>query len=53
MDEVIEFINDNPKPLAVYYYGQPKHADSYRLRDETSSGAYATNECITHAISHY
>jgi acyl-CoA reductase-like NAD-dependent aldehyde dehydrogenase len=53
MDEVIDFINDNPKPLAVYYYGAQKNADSNRLRDETSSGAYCTNDCIVQAISHY
>lgn len=46
MDDVVEFINDNPKPLAVYYFGSAKHADSNRLRDETSSGSYVTNECI-------
>jgi hypothetical protein len=53
MDDVIEYINDNPKPLAVYFFGKQKHSDSYRLRDETSSGAYVTNECVSQAITHY
>ena len=48
--DVIEFINDKPKPLAVYFYGNKKHADSKRLLNETSSGNYSTNECIMHSI---
>jgi acyl-CoA reductase-like NAD-dependent aldehyde dehydrogenase len=28
IDEVITYVNDRPKPLAVYFYGKPNHPDS-------------------------
>ena len=30
-DEVVDFINDKPKPLAVYFYGKPNHKEALRL----------------------
>lgn len=51
--EAIDFINDKPKPLAVYYYGVPTTSDAQRVLDETSSGAFAFNESITQSLSHY
>lgn len=51
--EAIDFINDKPKPLAVYYYGVPNTSDANRVLDETSSGAFAVNESITQSLSHY
>ncbi len=53
LDEVINYINEHPKPLAVYFCGKPYHADSKRLLDETSSGAYMTNEFLMSSVSHY
>lgn len=50
---MIDYINDHEKPLAVYFYGDKGHHDSKRVNDETSSGAYCTNECIMHSVSHY
>lgn len=52
-DEVIEFVNDKPKPLALYYFGDKDHANAKRCVDETSSGAFMTNDCILHVLSHY
>jgi aldehyde dehydrogenase (NAD+) len=46
LDEVISYINKKPKPLAVYFYGNPNHQESWRIFNTTSSGAYLTNECI-------
>jgi acyl-CoA reductase-like NAD-dependent aldehyde dehydrogenase len=53
INKVINYINEKPKPLAVYFYGNKNHADSKRLMHETSSGNYSTNECIIHSILHY
>jgi len=53
INEVIEYINDREKPLAVYFYGNQNHKDSKALADRTSSGAYSTNECIIHSVSAY
>ncbi len=52
-DDVVNYINQGQKPLAVYYFGDSYHADSVRLKDQTSSGAYVTNECIVQMTSHY
>lgn len=46
MDEVIEYVNDHEKPLSVYYFGNKNSKNAKRVNDETSSGAFVTNECI-------
>ena len=51
--EVIKFINDRDKPLAVYYFGDYTSLNSQKLIRETSSGAYVTNEVIAHINSHH
>jgi len=53
MKEVIKFINARPKPLAVYYYGNPGSVDAIDLANLTSSGAFMTNECLFQSLSHY
>lgn len=53
MSEVCDYVSERPKPLAVYFFGAPYHADSKRLQAETSSGAFATNDCISQTVSHY
>ncbi|MCC5793043.1 MAG: coniferyl aldehyde dehydrogenase [Legionellaceae bacterium] len=45
--EVIEFINERPKPLAVYYFGESKKEQA-RLQYETLSGALTINDSVTH-----
>jgi aldehyde dehydrogenase (NAD+) len=51
--EVINFLNDRPKPLATYYMGNHKSAQVDRLMKETSSGALVTNDCMFQLTSHY
>jgi len=51
--EVIKFINARDKPLAIYYFGSPTNQNSAKLCKETSSGAYVTNEVITHINNHH
>jgi acyl-CoA reductase-like NAD-dependent aldehyde dehydrogenase len=53
LEEVINYINERPKPLAVYFCGNPQHPDSVRIYNQTSSGAYMTNEFLMQSISHY
>lgn len=50
--EVVKFINARDKPLAIYYFGQPDSYNATMLHSETSSGAFVTNEVITHINSH-
>jgi len=45
-DYVINFINDRPKPLALYYYGSTSSDNYKRLKKETSSGGIAVNESV-------
>ena len=49
--EVIKFINDRDKPLAVYFMGLSTSANSQLLCSQTSSGAYVANELIMHINS--
>jgi len=51
--EVIKFVNERPKPLATYYFGNHNSAQMDRLQKETSSGALVTNEVMMHLASHY
>jgi len=50
--DVIKFINERDKPLAVYYFGLAGGVNSKRVCTETSSGAFVCNEVITHINSH-
>ena len=53
IDEVIEFINDKDKALAVYYFGKCySNPNRDRLMNETSSGAFLVNEVIMHITNH-
>lgn len=49
-NEVIKFINDRPKPLALYYFGSNKK-NFKRLETETSSGALVKNDALFHLLS--
>ena len=49
-DEVLDFINARPKPLAMYYFSGNKH-DYNDLVKHTSSGALLVNDTITHFIN--
>ncbi|QSH40539.1 aldehyde dehydrogenase [Lentisphaerota bacterium ZTH] len=46
-DEVLDFINSRPKPLAMYYFSKKcRHLD--RLLSRTSAGGMCVNETVTH-----
>jgi acyl-CoA reductase-like NAD-dependent aldehyde dehydrogenase len=46
IDEPIKFINDGDKPLAIYYMGDQHCQNAKRVQNETSSGAFMTNEAM-------
>jgi aldehyde dehydrogenase (NAD+) len=51
LDEVIELINQKPKPLALYYFGSDKH-ELQRIKGETSSGSICINDCAIQFLHH-
>jgi len=51
MDEVIDFINDRHKPLAVYYVGNANAKEVAKLGKGTSSGAFLVNDMVVQATS--
>ena len=46
IDDSIKYVNEGDKPLALYYFGNQKGANCKKVREMTSSGAFATNECL-------
>lgn len=51
LNEVIQFINKRPKPLALYYFGNQKIA--YRVLNETSSGGACINDVLIQVANHH
>ena len=50
IEEVISYVNENEKPLAFYYFGQKKKANTIlRL---TSSGGACINDTLMHITNH-
>lgn len=47
IEEVISYVNDHPKPLALYYFGQDA-AEEARVLRMTSSGGVTINDVIYH-----
>lgn len=47
MDQVIDFINNKPRPLALYYFGKNKH-EINELCQRTTSGGVTINDCAQH-----
>lgn len=47
LDEVIQYVNDRPRPLALYYFGQ-RDGDRERLLRRTTSGNVGLNNTIMH-----
>jgi len=47
IDEAIGFINDRPKPLALYIYAEDDQLCD-RVLERTSSGGACINDCMTH-----
>ncbi len=50
IDEVINYINNNDKPLALYYFGKNKMAKEVLSR--TSSGGGCINDTLLHISNH-
>jgi len=49
LDEAIDYVNDHPRPLALYYFDQ----DAYRAEDvlaRTTSGGAAINDTVLHVL---
>lgn len=51
IDQAIDLINEKPKPLALYLFGNNK-ADRKRVQNETSSGALCINDCAIQFLHH-
>jgi aldehyde dehydrogenase (NAD+) len=52
LNQVIQEINNRPKPLALYIFTQHKKVERELLK-RTSSGGVAINDTITHITSPY
>lgn len=50
LDETIDYINKNEKPLALYYFGKSK--TGRRVLAQTSSGGACINDTLMHIINH-
>ncbi|PYG90359.1 aldehyde dehydrogenase (NAD+) [Ruminiclostridium sufflavum DSM 19573] len=50
IDEVIGYINDRPKPLALYFFSKDK-GRIRRVLKETSSGGVCINDTVNHIAS--
>jgi acyl-CoA reductase-like NAD-dependent aldehyde dehydrogenase len=47
IEDTIKIINEGDKPLAIYYFGSILfNASLKRVQQETSSGAFVTNETL-------
>lgn len=47
IDDVLDFINDRPRPLALYYFDYDKDRTDYIAR-HTHSGHFGNNQVLTH-----
>lgn len=52
LNEVIEFINDRPKPLALYFFSNNK-SNVKKVISSTSSGGVCINDTINHITNAY
>ncbi len=51
IDETIDYINKNEKPLAFYYFGKNKNVKDVLYK--TSSGGGCINDTLMHVVNHY
>ncbi len=47
LEEAIDYVNDRPRPLALYYFGQDK-AQIQEVLENTTSGGVTINDTILH-----
>lgn len=52
LDEVIDYINSKPKPLALYYFGENKKTAKEVIK-RTSSGGVCINDTLMHIVNHH
>lgn len=52
IDNVIDYVNNQEKPLALYYFGQNKKKARYVLQN-TSSGGACINDVVIHVANTY
>ena len=50
LPQVTSYINVHPRPLALYYFGDPPDEERHVL-DKTTSGAVTINDCMSHVGS--
>ncbi|WP_228550816.1 coniferyl aldehyde dehydrogenase [Endozoicomonas sp. OPT23] len=48
LDDCLDFINDRPRPLALYYFGNPKSKELRKVLDNTISGGVTVNDVMGH-----
>lgn len=51
IDKAIAYINDQEKPLALYYFGSTKNAEI--VINQTSSGGVCINDTLLHIANHH
>ena len=51
VEEAVDFVNENPKPLALYYFDEKKKRINWLLRN-TLSGGVTINDTIYHLAQH-
>ena len=47
VDEVIDYVNDHPRPLGLYYFGADK-AEKEQVLKRTTSGGVTVNDVVMH-----
>lgn len=47
LDEALEYINERPHPLALYYFGYNRAEQKY-VREQTRSGGICVNDTLVH-----
>ena len=47
LDDAIAYVNDHPRPLALYYFGNER-ASIDRILSQTTSGGVTINETMLH-----
>ncbi len=51
IDQALKYVNDNEKPLALYYFGPNKKAKNILLK--TTSGGGCINDTLMHIANHH
>ena len=51
IEEAVEYVNDNPKPLALYYFDEKKQRINWLLKN-TLSGGVTINDTVYHLAQH-